>query len=227
MRIYIKDKPLRIKRPEKVGNQTEFDHVIEDDDLLINERMFQGRLLIRDSNYSTIKSILFILHNKKLKSLDSITVEAKNYEEIVDYIKSKFKILKAGGGVVTSEKGVLMIHRLGLWDLPKGKIEKGESSVEGAKREVQEECNVRVKVKEKICTTWHTYTKGDKSILKKTSWYLMDSIDDSNMKPQLEEDIDEVRWMNEKELNVAMYNTYKSINHVYDKFKKLKKPQSV
>ncbi|NVK84430.1 MAG: NUDIX domain-containing protein [Cytophagia bacterium] len=225
MRIYIKDKPLRIKRPDKVGDLAQFDHIIDDDDLLINERKFQGKLLIRNANSSTIKSILFILHNKKLKNLESVTVEAHNYEETVEYIKSKFKIIKAGGGVVLSEKGVLMIHRLGLWDLPKGKIEKGESFVEGAKREVQEECNIKVKVKEKICTTWHTYTKGDKSILKKTAWYLMESLDDSKMKPQLEEDIDEVRWMNEKELNVAMYNTYKSITHVYQKFSKMNKTQ--
>lgn len=208
-----------------MGDLTLFDNIIEDDDLLINERKFQGKLLIRNAHQSTIKSILFILHNKKLKNLNSITVETGNYEETVEFIKSKFKIIKAGGGVVISDRGVLMIHRLGLWDLPKGKIEKGESFIEGAKREVQEECNIKVKVKEKICTTWHTYTKGDKSILKKTAWYLMESIDDSKMKPQFEEDIDEVRWMNEKELNVAMYNTYKSILHVYEKFKKMKKAQ--
>lgn len=227
MRIYIKDKPLRIKRPDKVGDLAQFDYIFDDDDLLINERKFQGKLLIRNANSGTIKSILFILHNKKLKNLESVTVEAHNYEETVEYIKSKFKIIKAGGGVVLSNKGILMIHRLGLWDLPKGKIEKGESFIEGAKREVQEECNIKVKVKEKICTTWHTYTKGDKSILKKTAWYLMESLDDSKMKPQLEEDIDEVRWMNEKELNVAMYNTYKSITHVYQKFSKMKKTQRV
>lgn len=227
MRIYIKDKPLRIKQPEKVSDTAQFDYIFEDDDLLINERKFQGKLLIRNAHQSTIKSILFILHNKKLKNLESITVEADNYEETVDYIKSKFKIIKAGGGVVVGEKGVLMIHRLGKWDLPKGKIEKGESFIEGAKREVQEECNIKVKVKDKICTTWHTYTKGDKSILKKTSWYLMECLEDSKMKPQLEEDIDEVRWMNERELDVAMYNTYKSITHVYQKFNKMKKAHKV
>lgn len=227
MRIYIKDKPLRIKQPEKVSDLTQFDYVFEDDDLLINERKFQGKLLIRNAHQSTIKSILFILHNKKLKNLESITVEAGNYEETVEYIKSKFKIIKAGGGVVVGEKGVMMIHRLGKWDLPKGKIEKGESFIEGAKREVQEECNIKVRVKEKICTTWHTYTKGDKSILKKTSWYLMECLEDAKMKPQVEEDIDEVRWMNEKELDVAMYNTYKSILHVYHKFLKMKKTHKV
>lgn len=227
MRIYIKDKPLRIKKTEKVTDLSQFDSVIDDDDLIINEKIFRGRLLIRRANRSTIKSILFILHNKKLKGLESITVLTNDYDEMIDYIKSKFKIIKAGGGVVYNNGKVLLIHRLGKWDLPKGKIEKGEDFEEGARREVEEECNVQVQVKEKICTTWHTYTKGDKSILKKTAWYLMDCIDDSNMKPQLEEDIDEVRWMNEKELEVALFTTYKSITHVYQKFKKLKKAQRV
>jgi len=115
---------------------------------------------------------------------------------------------------------ILFIHRMGMWDLPKGKIEKGEAFKEGALREVEEECNVRVEIVDKVCTTWHTYTKGEKSILKKTVWYHMNCLDDSNKKPQIDEGIDEVRWMNENETNVALYNSYKSITHVLTKFKK-------
>lgn len=226
MRIYIKDIPLRIKRPEKAGDRKSYDEVVKEEDLLINERKFRGRLLILNANRNTIKSILFILHNKKLKSLESVTVVTPHYDEAVEYIKSKFKILKAGGGVVYSNGKVLFIHRLGKWDLPKGKIENGESFQVGAQREVEEECNIEVKIQSKICTTWHTYTKGDKSILKKTVWYLMDCIDDSEMKPQLDEGIDEVRWMNKKEVDVALYNSYRSIQHVYKKFKKNAATQS-
>ena len=100
MRIYIKDKPLRIKKPSGIKDQAEFDSIIDDEDLIINERKLKGNLLIRNANLSTIKSILFILHNKKLKNLESITVLTEDYDETVDYIKSKFKIIKAGGGVV-------------------------------------------------------------------------------------------------------------------------------
>ncbi len=205
-----------------MGDLKDYDEVIEEDDLLINERFFRGKLLITNVNRSTIKSILFILHNhhKKLKSLESVTVVTDQYDEAVEYIKSKFKIIKAAGGVVAEGNKVLMIHRLGMWDFPKGKIENKESIAEGAKREVEEECNVSVEVEDKICTTWHTYTKGSQSILKKTTWYQMSCTDDSKMKPQVEEGIDEVKWMNEKEINVALYNAYHSIQHVYKKFKK-------
>lgn len=226
MRIYIKDIPLRIKRPESIGDPKQYDEVIKEEDLLINERKFRGKLLILNVDRSTIKTILFILHNKKLKSLDSVTVVTEYYDEAVEYIKSKFKIIKAAGGLVYGKGKVLMIHRLGKWDLPKGKLESGESMRIGAQREVEEECNIQVNVQEKICTTWHTYTKGEKSILKKTVWFQMECLDDSKMKPQLDEGIDEVKWMDKKQINVALYNAFRSIEHVYKKFKKRTAVQS-
>ena len=226
MRIYIKDKPLRIKQPENIGKQEEYDVVLEADDLLINEKLFKGKLLILNANNAVIKSILFILHNKKLKLLESVTIETENYTDSVEYIKSKFKIIKAAGGVVYGDGKLLMIHRLGKWDLPKGKIEGKESVEMGAKREVEEECNVKVRLKEKVCTTWHTYTKGEKSILKKTVWFQMECLDDSKMAPQFEEGITEVKWMTKKEVDVAMYNTFESIKHVYKKFRKKKQLSS-
>lgn len=222
MRIYIKDIPLRIKQPDKVGRHKDYDTVVETDDFLINERLLKGQVLILNANRGMIKSILFILHNqgKKMKSLESVTVSTDMYDDAVEYIKSKFRIIKAAGGVVYKDGKVLMIHRLGKWDLPKGKVEAKESVSLGAIREVEEECNIKVALNEKVCTTWHTYTTKEQSILKKTVWYHMDCLDDSKMKPQVEEGIDEVKWMNKKEVDVAMYNAFRSITHVYKKFRK-------
>lgn len=220
MRIYIKDTPLRIKHLKEEGDRSQYDVIVEADDFLINERLIKGNMLILNANRGLIKSILFILHNKKLKALNSVTITTDMYEESVAYIKSKFKIIKAAGGLVYKEGKVLMIHRLGKWDLPKGKIEKKESLSQGALREVEEECNIKAELREKICTTWHTYTKGEQSILKKTVWYHMSCVDDSKMRPQLDEGIDEVKWMSKKELDVAFYNAFQSIRHVYKKFKK-------
>jgi ADP-ribose pyrophosphatase YjhB (NUDIX family) len=231
MRIYIKDIPLRIKQPDAVGDLNNYDAVVETDDFLINEKVLKGNVLILNANRGMIKAILFILHNqgKKLKTLSSVTISTDYYDDAVEYIKSKFKIIKAGGGVVYKDGKVLMIHRLGMWDLPKGKVEKKESVSIGAVREVEEECNIKVALRDKICTTWHTYTTKEQSILKKTVWFHMDCLDDSKMKPQLDEGIDEVKWMNKKELDVALYNAFRSIQHVYKKFKKklAAKPQSV
>lgn len=225
MRIYIKDNPLRIKRQGEEGDREDYDAVLDTDDILINEKKFKGKVLILNATQGIIKSILFILHHRKLKDLDSVTLISPHYEESVALIKSKFKIIKAAGGVVTKEEKVLMIHRLGKWDFPKGKLENDETTAEGAKREVEEECNIEVQVGAKICNTWHTYVQGGKDILKKTSWYFMDCLDDTEMKPQVAEDIDEVKWMTTMEIDVALYNAYRSISHVYRKYKKKSESQ--
>jgi 8-oxo-(d)GTP phosphatase len=108
------------------------------------------------------------------------------------------------------------------WDLPKGKQERNEKSKQTAVREVEEECNVSVKLGKKICTTWHTYTMNKSAMLKKTRWYAMDVMDDSRMKPALEEDIEEVRWMNRKEVYHALEHSYKSISYVVEQYYEMK-----
>ena len=48
--------------------------------------------------------------------------------------------IEAAGGIIISEKGeLLMIFRRGKWDLPKGKIDQGETPPQAAIREVKEE----------------------------------------------------------------------------------------
>jgi 8-oxo-dGTP pyrophosphatase MutT (NUDIX family) len=121
---------------------------------------------------------------------------------------------------VTKGEKIMMIYRLKRWDLPKGKLKRKEDSMKGAKREVEEECNIKVEVKDKIGATWHTYTQKGKKILKKTTWYEMVCTDDSNMKPQLKEFIDEVRWMDKKEVKKALKNSYRSIEEVFYKYSK-------
>ena len=72
-----------------------------------------------------------------------------------------FKIIKAGGGVVKNNNDqILFIYRLKKWDLPKGKLDKGETIRDCAKREVEEETKVKVNLKQKIISTWHTYTRN-------------------------------------------------------------------
>ena len=58
----------------------------------------------------------------------------------------------AAGGLLTNDQGELLcIHRLGHWDLPKGKLEPGEILEEAAAREVQEECGCRCRWCSPLC----------------------------------------------------------------------------
>ena len=71
----------------------------------------------------------------------------------------------AGGLVFNKDGGILMIFRNGKWDLPKGKLEIGESVEECAIREVQEECGVSgLIIENKIKDTYHTYILEEENI---------------------------------------------------------------
>jgi 8-oxo-(d)GTP phosphatase len=128
-------------------------------------------------------------------------------------------VLKAAGGIVKNDFGqILMMYRLKKWDLPKGKLDKGESSRTAAIREVEEECGVKAKLGEKICTTFHTYTYKNEDILKQTKWYSMELLNDAKMKPQVEEDIEKLEWMNKSQVKSALINSYSSIRYVLKKY---------
>ena len=134
-----------------------------------------------------------------------------------------FKIIEAGGGVVqNSNKEILFIYRMKKWDLPKGKLDKGETIKECAKREVEEETKVKVECGSKIISTWHTYTRNKKFILKKTTWFNMKCIDDSKMKPQKKEKIEKVEWMKDSSVQDILLNSYKTLNHVMKKYSEIK-----
>src|SRR5690554_5740689 len=98
------------------------------------------------------------------------------------------KMEAAGGVVLRATDGreeVLLILRNGIWDLPKGKREAGESVPECAIREVSEETGIReVTLAGFIGETYHTYLLNDLKIDKKTYWYGMEAAGGYVLKPQ-------------------------------------------
>jgi len=152
------------------------------------------------------------------KKIDSLTFHVDNFKEATAFVKSKYTVIKAAGGIAEKDGKILLIFRLKKWDIPKGKLDKKEKPKKAAVREVEEECNIRVKLKDKVCNSWHTYKRNGKNILKKTYWYSMDCLDDSEMKPQLEENIEDLRWMDMAEVKQALYNSYPSIRNVLRKY---------
>ncbi len=215
MKIFIKDKPVNILPVEKLLETSHFDFVLDGRKDKINFRDLAEEVLIKNATVAQVDDFLIHLKMNSYKKLEEITFCVTNYQEVVDHVKSEYTVIKAAGGLVLKEGEVLMIYRLGMWDLPKGKLENGEKARAGAIREVEEECNIKVQLDKKICSTWHTYKRNGKKILKKTNWYTMYCLDDSQMKPQIEEDIQELKWMDETELRKAFYNTYPSIRTVF------------
>ena len=63
---------------------------------------------------------------------------------LIDMFKTKLPLVQAAGGLVRNNKGkMLFIFRKNKWDLPKGKVDKGETLENGAMREVEEETGVK------------------------------------------------------------------------------------
>ncbi len=215
MKIFIKDIPVIILSNQDFVKTSVYDKIFKGSDSTINFDQLAGEVLIKNATVELIDKFLVYLKQNNVKKLEEITFSVKDYGAVIYGIKKDYTIIKAAGGLVVNEGEVLMIYRLKKWDLPKGKLDKGEKPKEAAVREVEEECNVKVKLGKKICHTWHTYKQNGRRILKKTYWYNMYCIDDTNMQPQLEENIEETKWMNETELKEASYNTYPAIRDVF------------
>jgi mutator protein MutT len=137
----------------------------------------------------------FIDTLEKSPHYDGIVLTTADLPKLWADFQSIFKIIEAAGGVVYNEKGeVLLIYRLKTWDLPKGKIDKGETPEVAAVREIQEETGLEVvELGDFICHTYHTYQHKEKRVLKKTHWYKM-STAEMQLTPQLSEDIEVAEW---------------------------------
>ena len=195
--VFINEKPLIL-----AANPTLFDK----DTKIIN---FEEK----DSIFDEIQ---FLLNET---SLQSICIHHREIKLLWKSFKNTFKIIKAAGGLVqNNQKETLFIKRFGLWDLPKGKIEKGENKKATALREVEEECNIfNLEITKSLPTTYHIYySKKEKPILKIVYWYAMTCKNKThNLIPQIEEGIEEVVWKNDIETQKALTNTYKNIQLLF------------
>jgi ADP-ribose pyrophosphatase YjhB (NUDIX family) len=218
MIIFINDIPVRIL---KAGNEPErgrINHVVDAATEPVTQSKMIHHVWVTNAVEKDLDALLALLDSKVPTNILSLDITAKDYEAAKTYLLSKFKVIKAAGGLVRKKEKFLMIYRMKKWDLPKGKKEKGETYKEAAVREVGEECNITVKRGGRICTTWHTYTMNKNAMIKKTKWYIMDVIDDTRLKPATEEDIEEARWMSQKEVYHALEHSYKSIRHVVEQY---------
>jgi 8-oxo-dGTP pyrophosphatase MutT (NUDIX family) len=147
---------------------------------------------------------------------DWFYIKCDDAKAFLKEIKESVKVVVAAGGLVKNEyKNLLFIYRNDKWDLPKGKIEKGEKIKEAAVREVEEECGIIVSnLGDKICKTYHVYLWKDEVVLKKTHWYKMKATGQNKLKPQKEEGITDVRWFKPNDIDTIVSNTFPSIMDV-------------
>lgn len=124
----------------------------------------------------------------------------------------RFEVIEAAGGIVKNKRGeYLLIYRNDTWDLPKGKIDPGETRQAAAVREVREECGFSsLRLGSRVQNTYHIYEHKEKQILKVTYWFLMYS-DQETLTPQLDEGITDLGWKSARDMDAVFENTYPNI----------------
>lgn len=123
-------------------------------------------------------------------------------------------IIAAGGLVTNDNNELLMIFRRGKWDLPKGKLDEGETLEECAVREVEEETGLRhVQLGKPLGITYHAYFDPylKKDVIKESHWYAMTVSGEQQLVPQTAEDIVEITWADDAAINKYLENSYPNI----------------
>lgn len=198
LKIYVKGTPLIIT------------------DNLQNYKKDGGILPVEVSKEEDVQDVLEYLESSPFHS--KAVLHGASKASIYNNLNQQCELLQASGGVVWNDLGqVLLIFRHNHWDLPKGKIEKGESKEAAALREVKEECGVgELSLNNYFTTSYHTYWRKQTRMLKQTFWYEMSCNDKGSIKPQTMEGITDVKWADQSAIQKAIKQTFPNLQEVLE-----------
>jgi ADP-ribose pyrophosphatase YjhB (NUDIX family) len=188
------------------------EHKLELQGVLKRNQQSGNVLEVIDATLEEVKCLINWLFEEGVSAFN-VQVVVNEPELLWKEFQQLFVLIEAAGGLVANKKGeLLFIHRLGKWDLPKGKMESGESPIESALREVEEECGItQLTAKESFGETYHMYRHEGKVVLKKTYWFLMEYGGEEQLVPQAEEGIEQAVWVNTKQMEEQIEHTYVSL----------------
>ena len=201
IKIYFNDKPLFLCDTVDKTIQPFIHH---DDAVFID-----------DLNAHTIKTMI---HEMQQQRVHAGIFQHPDLEELKKAFFKKFTLIQAAGGLIkNNEDNILMIFRRGKWDLPKGKLDKGEKIEDCAIREVKEETGLKnVKLNSPLLVTYHTYHEGTRSILKESHWFTMMITGEQKLTPQTEEDIFDIKWISADEINSYLPKSFPLISDIIE-----------
>lgn len=160
---------------------------------------------------------------KKLKTAhgsEPFLIEVPDAASCIEKMAKMFNWIEAAGGIIENEAGqYLLIYRRGHWDLPKGKIDAGESPLQAAHREILEETGVsNLQWSADLPATYHIYPWNGEWVLKQTHWFQFQSKETQQLILQTEEEIEDARWMNPEQMRAVRQLIYPSLQALLDPF---------
>lgn len=200
-KLFFNESYLLITSDSKIS-EADFAKVITDEEAVFEFRV--NPLVLYDSNFK-----------------GNILLVTPHVEETFESLFDTAEGIVAAGGVVKNDKGeLLLIYRRGYWDLPKGKVEKGEKIINAAKREVEEETGVKVEdINTEPFLTYHCYTLKGKKCIKETHWYdMVAQPNQGDLVPQLEEDIEVAAWVKPTDLKQYKTTAYPLIWEILSRY---------
>jgi ADP-ribose pyrophosphatase YjhB (NUDIX family) len=199
IKIYFSDKPLFLC--DKIDEVIK-PYMHHDDAVFIDEL-----------DAHTIKTMI---HEMEQPQVHAGVFLHRDFEELKKAFQKKFTSIVAAGGLVKNENDkILMIFRRNRWDLPKGKLDKGETLEDCAVRETEEETGLKnVKLNSPLTITYHSYHQGTKHMLKESHWFSMTVEGEQKLTPQTEEDISDIRWIDQHEINSYLQKTFPLISDI-------------
>jgi 8-oxo-dGTP pyrophosphatase MutT (NUDIX family) len=199
LKIYFGDKPLFLC---DAIDDTVNEYLHHDDAMFLDEL--------------STPALNSMLYEMSLEKIHAGVFFHPDLEALKKAFWKKMKVMPAGGGLIVNEKQeILLIFRRGKWDLPKGKLDPGETMEQCALREVMEETGLQHhRLVRPLPTTYHTYTQNGKLILKESHWFLMEAPSTDTLKAQTEEDIEEIGWVPQTQLAGPLSNAFLSIKDV-------------
>ena len=182
----------------------------------------ESQLILTNKLSDIASNKYFLLNQKSITAAIDLLAKNKasvayiyhpNNEEILNKFTKKIPLVIAAGGVVTNREGkVLFIYRNDKWDLPKGKLDKGETLEACALREVEEETGVQgLKIENILKTTYHVFKRNGNYKLKEVHWFAMKTSYKGELVGQLDEGIAKVKWKGPVKIAKALENSYANI----------------
>lgn len=164
-------------------------------------------------------SIAQIMRELSSKKTKKIYLFHPKKGKLLKKFKKKLPVIQAAGGIVVNSQGdYLFIKRAGKWDLPKGKLDKGEQPEEAAVREVEEETGVnQLRIEQLRSITYHIFGRNGSYRLKETYWYDMYTDFQGDLVPQHEEGIEKAIWKKKTKIPKLMKNSYGNIKKLLSK----------